>query len=57
MRVKIGNKMFDSEKEPIMVILSKKDKENICNMRQEDTKYCGYPKGASETAIEKFMKE
>jgi hypothetical protein len=43
MKVKVGNKVYDGEKEPIMVILTPSDKENIANMRVEDTKYCFYP--------------
>jgi len=43
MKVKVGNKIYDSEEEPIMVVLSKEDKNNIANMKEETTKYCSYP--------------
>ncbi len=43
MKVKICDKIYDSEQEPIMVILSEVDKKNIANMHPEATKYCVYP--------------
>lgn len=43
MKVKIGDKIYDSEKEPIMVILSDDDKKNITNMLPHCTKYCSFP--------------
>lgn len=56
MKVKIGNKIYDAAKQPIMVILSEKDKENIANMIDSATKYCGYPdSGFTEKEIEEFM--
>lgn len=44
MKVKVGNKIYDGENEPIMVILSQDDKYNITNMHPDATKYCSYPK-------------
>jgi len=55
MKVKIGNTIYDSEEEPIMVILSQKDKENIKNMAPYCTKYCSYPIPTDREYIEKFM--
>jgi len=43
MKVKIGNKIYDSENEPVMVILSDGDKKNIANMLEECTRYCSHP--------------
>jgi len=43
MRIKIGDKIYDSEKEPIMIILNEEDKKNIKNMSPDATKYCEYP--------------
>ena len=54
MKVKIGNKVYNTEDEPIMIVLSDKDKENISNMG-ELTKYCGYPKDMDENIIVQFM--
>jgi len=43
MKVKVGDRIYDGENEPIMVILSKGDRENIANMLPDATKYCSYP--------------
>ena len=43
MKVKVGDKIYDGEKEPVMVILTDDDKENIANMAPEAHKYCAYP--------------
>ena len=56
MKIKVGKKIYDSENEPIMVILTEKDKENIFNMFPTATKYCCYPDNLTEEEIRKFMK-
>lgn len=43
MKVKVGNSVYDSDKEPIMVFLSKGERKQIANMHPEATKYCVYP--------------
>ena len=43
MKVKIGDKIYDSAEEPVMVILTDGDKKNIANMLPECSKYCSYP--------------
>ena len=43
MKVKIGNKIYDGAEEPVMVILSKGEREQIANMHPDATKYCSYP--------------
>ena len=43
MKVKVGDQMFDSNVEPVMVILSESDKENIENMAPEATRYAVFP--------------
>lgn len=60
MKVKIGDKVYDSTKEPIMLILSEADKANISNMPISDRypnhrKYCSFPKGMDRKIIEEFM--
>ncbi len=56
MKVKIRNQMFDSLKEPIMIIFSEHDKVNISLMPKDFNKYCGYPdEGYSKEQIEVFM--
>ena len=42
MKIKVGNKVYDGENEPVMVILSPKEKEQIANMG-DSKKYCVYP--------------
>ena len=49
MKVKIGNKVYDSDDEPIMVMLDGTDIYSIANMI--GTKYCSYPD------IEKYTKD
>jgi hypothetical protein len=56
MKVKIGDTVYDSEKQPIMVILSNDDKKNIENMLPEATKYCSFPDGVEIQIIKDFMK-
>jgi len=43
MKVKVGDTVYDGEKEPVMVILTDQDKKNIANMLPECSKYCMYP--------------
>ena len=62
MKVKIGNKVYDAENEPIMVILSNGEKEQIVNMHPDATKYCMYPSEEKWTkdnykAIKEWMKD
>ena len=42
MKVKVGNVIFDGEKQPVMVILSEREKEQIANMGKS-LHYCVYP--------------
>ena len=43
MKVKVGNKIYDGDKEPVMVILSDLDKKNISNMSFIANKYASFP--------------
>jgi len=43
MKVKIGDKVFDSNIEPIMLILSDEDKKNINAMHSGKPKFISYP--------------
>ena len=55
MKVKIGEKIYNAEHQPIMIVLSDSDKLNISNMKHQ-TKYCAYPTDlCSKEEIEKFM--
>jgi hypothetical protein len=55
MKVKIGNKIHDGEKEPVMVILTRQDKWNISHMLEHCAKYAEFPSGFSDKDIKKFM--
>ncbi|MEJ1412794.1 MAG: hypothetical protein RPU90_04345 [Candidatus Sedimenticola sp. (ex Thyasira tokunagai)] len=43
MKVKIGNNVYDGNEQPVMVILTDQDKENIKNMAPESPKYATFP--------------
>lgn len=43
MKIKIKDKIYDGEIEPVMIILSERDKKNIANMSKDATKYCYFP--------------
>ena len=56
MKIKIGSKIYDSEDQPIMVILSAQDKVNINAMLTDATKYCIYDETKYSTStILKWM--
>lgn len=56
MQVKIGNKIYNSDDLPIMLLLSDEEKTQISNMRPEDKKYCSYnPKIISAENVRRWM--
>lgn len=59
MKVKVGNKIYTSKEQPIMVILSDDDKSNIAAMLPEARKYCEFVlKGeGSDGAVEHSEEE
>jgi hypothetical protein len=57
MKVKVGNKVYDCEEEPVMVILTDQDKKNIASMRSECTKYCMFPCDYVPEEVEIWMDE
>jgi len=60
MRVKVkvhnGDRVYDSETLPIMIVLSEADKKNIANMDPGTTKYCSFPDGCDTHVIKEWMK-
>lgn len=55
MRVKIGDKIYDSIEQPILLILDDVDKQNISNMSKQN-KYCAYSENTiSVVDLIKFM--
>jgi hypothetical protein len=64
MKVKIGNKIYDSDKTPIMLIFDtdkerKETAKHLSEMGDIDSirKYCQYPDGEDIEKIRKFMRE
>ncbi len=57
MKVKVGNTIFDGEVEPVMVIMTDKDKENIANMAEGATKYASAPDDFDKDDFEAWMSE
>lgn len=55
MLVKIGDKLYDSEKQPIMVVLSDEEKSLIGDMSNDNHKYCSFPEEISTEGIMDFM--
>jgi hypothetical protein len=62
MKVKAGDKVYDPNSGPIMVILTDQDKEFIANMAPDSYKYCAYPATAewrldNHKKIKEWMEE
>ena len=55
MKVKINDVIYDSNDQPVMVVLTDKDKDNITNMHKDNAKYCVYPDSTPEEAVTTFM--
>ncbi len=54
MKVKVGNRIYDGEKEPIMVVLTAEDKENIHYMGRS-MRYCSFPGGYPRKNLQEWM--
>lgn len=62
MKVKVGDKIYDGNDEPVMVILTDQDKSLISNMSPYNNKFCSYPNSPYWTEnnyerIKEWMKE
>jgi len=55
MKVKVGNKVYDGEKEFVMVILDDIDKKNIEEMPEDLTKYCQFPNELSDEELDELI--
>ena len=55
MKVKIGDTIYDSDTQPIMIILDENEKQLISQMDTKHSKFCVYPENYSEEEIKKFM--
>lgn len=56
MKVKIGDKVYDANEEPIMLILNDSDKSNIANMHPDNYKYVAFPDKMDIADVKQFMK-
>jgi len=56
MKVKIGNQIFNSDNQPIMLILDDDEKELLRYMEKQN-KICFYPYNTSISDVSKFMDE
>lgn len=54
MKVKVGKRVYDSQKLPIMLVLSAGECEEIANMPADARKYAQFPEGFGD---EKAMRE
>ena len=57
MKVKIGNVIYDSEVELIMLILSTEDKDNIANMDNHAHKFCTCPTDMDREYVLDWMED
>ena len=57
MKVKVGDKVYSAEDQPVMIILTDKDKKAIADMVPGATKYCAYPESVDQVQIINWMKE
>jgi hypothetical protein len=55
MRVKIGETIYDSNEQPIMLIFDDGEQKLIGDMAPDLKKFCSYPPGRDPKDIEKFM--
>jgi len=56
MKIKIGQKVYSSNSEPVMIILEETDKFNIFNTR-EGIKFCAHPSSMRPEQIHQWLKE
>jgi len=54
MKVKIGDKTYDSNKTPIMLILDETDKNNLSKMEPSAVKYITFPDGMNPEVVKQW---
>lgn len=57
MKVKVGDTVYDSAVQPVMVILSDADKANIKHMPADATKYAAFPDQLDPERVRQWMNE
>jgi hypothetical protein len=55
MLVKVGDKVYSSQDQPIMVVLAEQDKRNIANMLPDATRYAEFSDALGWTDEQKFQ--
>ncbi len=55
MKVKVGDQVFDGQNQPVMVILSERDRENIRNMHPDSNAYASAPEDYGEEKLREWM--
>lgn len=55
MLVVIGKEIYSADEMPVMLVLTKADKQNIANMADDAFCYCAYPQGRDEKEIRAWM--
>ena len=55
MKVFIGDQVFDSSEEPVLVILTDQEKEVLSRMKWNEHKYCSFPSNMSELEMRAWM--
>jgi len=56
-KIKVGDKFYDSQDGPIMIILSQKEKDQVAGMLPRCTKYAQYPDTWTKEQAVKWMGE
>ena len=55
MKVKIGDTMYDSGEQPLMVILSEAERAEIAALPKDESMYCCYPAHLDTERVELWM--
>lgn len=55
MNVKVGDTIYEGNKEIVMVRLSPEDKKYIANMADDEYSYCNYPDGWTKEQVRQWM--
>lgn len=56
MKIKIGNKVYDSTQVPVLLMFDQGEKELIGSMSPDHMKFCSFPEESDIAEIEELMK-
>ena len=57
MKVLVGGKLYDAREEPIVIILSHEDRENIANMHEDKSKFIVFPEDMSSDMLDDILEK